>query len=46
MGKIIEKNYDVQAKINKKIVVLSDIHYYDKRNMKKLNKVLNKYLKN
>ena len=42
MGRIIEKNYDVQAKINKKIVVLSDIHYYDKKNIKKLSKVLKK----
>lgn len=40
MGKIIEKNYDVQAKINKKIVVISDIHYYNKKDIKKLNKVL------
>lgn len=42
MGRIIKKNYDVISKINKKIVVLSDIHYYSKKNIKKLNKVLKK----
>lgn len=42
MGKIIEKNYDMEAKLNKKIVVISDIHYYNKKDMKKLNKVLKK----
>ncbi len=26
---------------NKRIIVLSDIHYYNKRNLKKLNKILN-----
>ena len=31
MGKIIEKNYDMEAKLNKKIVVISDIHYYNKK---------------
>ena len=40
MGKIIEKNYDIAARLNKKIVVISDIHYYNKKDMKKLNKVL------
>ncbi len=42
MGKIIEKNYDIRAKLNKKIVVISDIHYYNKKMIKKLNKVLTK----
>lgn len=42
MGKIIEKNYDVAARINKQIVVLSDIHYYSKKDLKKLNKILEK----
>lgn len=42
MGKIIEKNYDIKAKINKKIVVISDVHYYNKKNINKLNKVLKK----
>lgn len=42
MGKIIEKNYDVEAHINKQIVVLSDIHYYSNKDLKKLNKILKK----
>lgn len=42
MGKIIEKNYDIEARLNKKIVVISDIHYYNNKDMKKLNKVLKK----
>ena len=42
MGRIIKKNYDVEAKLNKKIVILSDIHYYSKKDIKKLNKVLKK----
>lgn len=40
MGKIKIKNYDVEGKINKKVVVLADIHYYNKKDMKKLNKIL------
>ena len=32
-------------KLNKRIVVLADIHYYSKKNIKKLNKVLNNSLK-
>ncbi len=42
MGKIIKKNYNINVKINKKIVVISDIHYYNKTEIKKLNKVLEK----
>lgn len=42
MGKIIEKNYDIYGKINKKIVLISDIHYYNHKNMKKLNIILTK----
>ena len=42
MGRIIEKNYDIDAKLNKKIVVISDIHYYNKKIVKKLNKILDK----
>lgn len=42
MGKIIEKNYEIDAKINKKIVVISDIHYYNHKNIRKLNKILKK----
>ena len=42
MGKIIKKNYDIESKINKKIVLLSDIHYYNKKDIKKLNKILKK----
>ena len=40
MGRIIKKNYNINAKINKKIVVISDTHYYNKKEIKKLNKVL------
>ena len=36
------KNYDVEGQINKKIVVLADIHYYDQKDMKKLNKIRDK----
>lgn len=42
MGKITLKNYDVSSNINKKIVVISDIHYYSKYDMKKLDKVIKK----
>ena len=42
MRKIIEKNYYVKAAINKKVVVISDIHYYNCKDKKKLTKVLYK----
>lgn len=42
MGKIIERNYDVDSNLNKKLVVLSDVHYYSSKDLKKLNKVLNR----
>jgi len=42
MGKITLKNYDVSSNINKKIVVISDIHYYSKYDKKKLDKVIKK----
>lgn len=40
MGKIIERDYYIESNLNKKLVVLSDIHYYNSKNLKKLNKVL------
>lgn len=40
MGKISKISYDIKADVNKRIVLLTDIHYYNKKNMKKLNRVL------
>lgn len=42
MSKIVIKNYVIKSNINKKIVVISDIHYYNKKNINNLNKVLQK----
>ena len=42
MTKISKNNYFINSKdINKKILLLTDIHYYQKKDMKKLNNVLN-----
>ena len=42
MTKISKTNYFINSKdINKKILLLTDIHYYQKKDMKKLNNVLN-----
>ena len=38
--KITNKKYNISNKLNKKIVLISDIHYSDKNDIKRLNKVL------
>lgn len=38
--KIINKEYNISNKLNKKIVLISDIHYYNKKDIICLNKVL------
>ena len=38
--KIINKEYTVNSTVNKCIVLISDIHYNDKRDIKRLNKIL------
>lgn len=38
--KIKNKIYNITGKINKKIVLISDIHYYSKKNINNLNKIL------
>lgn len=43
--RIVNKKYRVSNKINKKIVLISDIHYSSKSDIKILNKVLNKIKK-
>lgn len=40
MTKISKVNYNVKAKVDKKIVLISDLHYYNKDDLVKLNKVL------
>lgn len=40
--KIVNKNYNISNELNKNIVLISDIHYYDKTDLKLLNKVLSK----
>ncbi len=41
MSKILKKNYDIKTDcIEKRIVLLADIHYYQAKDIKKLNKVL------
>lgn len=42
---IVNKKYNLKGKVNQKIVLISDIHYYDKRNIKHLNKLLDKIRK-
>lgn len=39
--KIVNKNYNIKGNINANIVLISDIHYYNKRDILHLNKVLN-----
>lgn len=38
--KIINKNYNITGNINTNIVLISDIHYYNEKDIKHLNKVL------
>jgi len=38
--KIINKNYNIKGSINTNIVLISDIHYYNKKDLIHLNKVL------
>ena len=40
--KIVTKKYNLNKKLNKKIVLISDIHYYSKKDINHLNKVLDK----
>lgn len=40
MSQINKVYYDIENNFNKKILLLTDIHYYSKKNIKKLNKVL------
>lgn len=42
MAKINKVNYNIKGKVNKKIVLISDLHYYNKKDLIKLNKVLEK----
>ena len=37
---IINKKYNISNKLNKRIVLISDIHYYNKNDITRLNKVL------
>lgn len=39
--KIINKNYNINSNLNRKIVLISDIHYENKEDIKKLNYILN-----
>lgn len=38
--KIVNKKYNLSNKLNKKIVLISDMHYYSKKDIKRLNDVL------
>lgn len=38
--KIVNKKYNLDSKLNIKIVLISDIHYYSKKDIKRLNDVL------
>lgn len=38
--KIVNKKYNLDNKLHKKIVLISDIHYYSKKDIKRLNNVL------
>lgn len=40
MAKTNHVSYNLKAKVNKKIVLISDLHYYSKNDLTKLNKVL------
>ena len=37
--RIVNKNYCIRGSIDKKIVLISDIHYKDKKDIKHLNKL-------
>jgi len=43
--KIINKIYNLKNKINAQIVLISDIHFYDENDLKRLNKVLHQIKK-
>jgi len=43
--KIINKKYNLSNKINKKIILISDIHYCNKNDIKHLNKILDRIKK-
>ena len=43
--KAINKIYNLNTNLNKKIVLISDIHYSDKKDIKRLNVVLEKLRK-
>lgn len=43
--RIVNKNYQLKTNYNKTISLISDIHYYSKKDIKHLNKVLNKIKK-
>ena len=40
MARINKVSYNIRGKVNKKIVLISDLHYYSKNDLTKLNKVL------
>lgn len=40
MAKINKVSYNIKGKVNKKIVLISDLHYYNKKDLIKLNLVL------
>lgn len=41
MSKILKKTYKIETdNLDKKIILLTDIHYYQKKDIKKLNKIL------
>lgn len=40
MAKINHVSYKIRGKVNKKIVLISDLHYYSKNDLMKLNQVL------
>ena len=35
-------NYEIKSEIDKKIVLISDIHYYSRRDLNKLESIYNK----
>ena len=38
--KIVNKNYNLNSKLDKKIILISDIHYKEKRDLNRLNSIL------
>lgn len=38
--RIVNKKYNINSNLNKKIILISDIHYYSKNDIPRLNKVL------